>query len=93
MPSDKHLGKPMFHMSDRNVHRMSAGFVRWFKLRSDGLGEPGYYGRFGFGPASRFGISCPFPVPVEAFMALELEPGSARELRGVVRYPAAFAAV
>ena len=33
------------------------------------LGEPGYYGRFGFAPASRHGLSLPWPVPDEAFMA------------------------
>ena len=32
------------------------------------LGEPNYYHRFGFTPASDFGIECPFPVPSEAFM-------------------------
>lgn len=57
------------------------------------LGEPGYYGRFGFTPASRFGIACPFPVPDEAFMALEIEPGAAHGVHGAVRYPAAFETV
>jgi predicted N-acetyltransferase YhbS len=54
------------------------------------LGLPEYYPRFGFAPASRFGIRAPFDVPDEAFMALELEPRSLAECAGTVRYPPAF---
>ncbi|MEZ6192884.1 MAG: N-acetyltransferase [Phycisphaerales bacterium] len=54
------------------------------------LGHPDYYPRFGFVPASRFRISCPFDVPDEAFMALELREGAAPQGGGVVRYHAAF---
>ncbi|GAA0488040.1 N-acetyltransferase [Paractinoplanes deccanensis] len=53
------------------------------------LGHAGYYPRFGFVPASRFGITAPFDVPDEAFMALRLD-----ETRpcpsGRVEYPPAF---
>ena len=54
------------------------------------LGEPAYYWRFGFMPASQFGIECPFPAPPEAFMALELSPGAAAGCRGAVRYRPEF---
>ncbi len=55
------------------------------------LGHPWYYPRFGFEPASRFGISSPWEgLPDEAFLALELEPGSLEEVRGVVEYPQEF---
>jgi len=50
------------------------------------VGDPLYYGRFGFVLASRFGLKCPFPVPEEAFMAIELEPGAFAQVSGVVRY-------
>lgn len=50
------------------------------------VGDPVYYGRFGFVPASRFGLKCPFPAPEEAFMALELEPGAFAQVTGMVRY-------
>ena len=50
------------------------------------LGDPVYYGRFGFVPASRFGLKCPFPVPEESFMAIELEPGAFAQVSGVVHY-------
>lgn len=53
------------------------------------LGHPAYYPRFGFVPASRFGIRAPFGVPDEAMMALALAP-DAPVPSGTIRYPAAF---
>ncbi|MEV0264828.1 N-acetyltransferase [Streptomyces sp. NPDC050617] len=53
------------------------------------LGHPPYYPRFGFEPASRFGILAPQEWPEEAFMALSLDP-SAGLPSGMVRYAAAF---
>lgn len=53
------------------------------------LGHPGYYPRFGFTPASGFGVRAPMEVPDEAMMALSLDP--ARETpRGTIEYPAPF---
>ncbi|RSD28829.1 GNAT family N-acetyltransferase [Mesobacillus subterraneus] len=57
------------------------------------LGHPNFYPRFGFSPASGFGISSPFPVPEEVFMAQELEKGSLTGLKGKIEYPPAFNAV
>ena len=57
------------------------------------LGHPAYYPRFGFGPASRWGIRAPFEVSDEAFMALELRAGALAGAAGTVRYPAEFAGV
>lgn len=53
------------------------------------LGHPGYYARFGFVPASRYGIRAGFEVPDEAMMALVLD-DSAPVPVGMIRYPAAF---
>jgi putative acetyltransferase len=53
------------------------------------LGDPGYYRRFGFRPASAFGVSWDRPVPDEVFMALELRAG-ALSGGGTVRYLPAF---
>ncbi|MFJ9643277.1 GNAT family N-acetyltransferase [Streptomyces sp. NPDC101206] len=53
------------------------------------LGHPDYYPRFGFVPASRFGIRAPFEVPDEALMALVLD-GSVSVPRGTITYPAPF---
>jgi putative acetyltransferase len=55
------------------------------------LGHAGYYPRFGFRPASRFGLRCEYDVPDDAFMALELECDSLRGRGGQVRYHRAFA--
>lgn len=57
------------------------------------LGYPGYYPRFGFSPARRFGIGCEYEVPEEAFMVVELRPGYLRGASGIIKYHAAFADV
>ena len=57
------------------------------------LGHAKYYPRFGFQPASRFAVGCEYDVPDEAFMALELKPGSLTGKRGTIRYHLAFAGV
>lgn len=54
------------------------------------LGHSTYYPRFGFVPASRFGIRCEYDVPDDVFMALELEPGILGGKSGIIRYHAAF---
>ncbi|MCX4820688.1 bifunctional class I SAM-dependent methyltransferase/N-acetyltransferase [Streptomyces sp. NBC_01142] len=53
------------------------------------LGHPGYYPKFGFEPASRYGIRPTFEVPDEAMMALVLD-GCEDVPQGTIRYPAAF---
>lgn len=57
------------------------------------IGHPTYYTRFGFSSATAKGLSAPFPVPDEAFMILELVPGTLDGISGMVKYPAAFDAV
>lgn len=54
------------------------------------LGHPQYYPRFGFAPASRFGIRCTWTVPDEVFMAMELRPGALAGIRGLARYEPEF---
>ena len=54
------------------------------------VGHPEYYPRFGFRPASRFGLRCEYPVPDEVFMAAELEPGALAGRRGLVKYRPEF---
>ena len=51
------------------------------------LGHVEYYPRFGFVPASRFGLQCQWDgVPDDVFMAIELKPDGLRGIRGIVRY-------
>jgi putative acetyltransferase len=56
------------------------------------LGHPDYYPRFGFDPASAYGVACPYEgVPPEAWMAYTLpsyEPGTS----GTVAYAPPFGA-
>ncbi len=54
------------------------------------LGHADYYPRFGFQPASRWGVRSPYDVPDEVFLALELQPGALQEKSGVVEYPKEF---
>jgi len=55
------------------------------------LGHPEYYTRFGFVPASRFGVRCEYDVPDDVFMALELQPSGLQNCAGLARYHSAFA--
>ncbi len=50
------------------------------------LGHPKYYPRFGFQPASRFGLRCEYDVPDDVFMALELATGTFSRKTGTIRY-------
>lgn len=54
------------------------------------VGHPDYYPRFGFQPASKWGIKAPFEVPDDAFLALELIPNELENRHGIVKYPPEF---
>jgi putative acetyltransferase len=54
------------------------------------LGHRDFYPRFGFVPASRFGISCTYDVPDDVFMALELTADALRGRSGTIGYHTAF---
>lgn len=50
------------------------------------VGDPAYYPRFGFVPASRFGLRCPWPVPPDSFMATALARDAYKDVAGAVKY-------
>ncbi|HSF31853.1 MAG TPA: N-acetyltransferase [Candidatus Tectomicrobia bacterium] len=54
------------------------------------LGHPTYYPRFGFVPASRYGLKSVYEVPDEAFMVLAWGEGTLKGQGGVVRYQPEF---
>ena len=56
------------------------------------LGHPEFYPRFGFKPASDYGLHCVYPAPPEAFMVLELKPGTLKTASGLVKYQPEFGA-
>lgn len=55
------------------------------------LGHANFYPRFGFVPASHYGITSEYDVPDEVFMLYELRPGSLQGVSGKVIYSDAFA--
>ncbi|MCX6356155.1 MAG: N-acetyltransferase [Candidatus Aureabacteria bacterium] len=57
------------------------------------LGHPDYYPKFGFVPASHFGLRTEYDVPDEVFMALEVVLGALKGISGVVKYHGAFSKV
>jgi putative acetyltransferase len=54
------------------------------------VGHPEYYPKFGFLPASRYGLRCEYDVPEDVFMALELRAGALQGIEGLVRYQTEF---
>ena len=57
------------------------------------LGHPSYYPKFGFVPSVAYGIKSEYEVPDEAFMILELVPGSLKGHRGTIKYHELFNSV
>ncbi len=53
------------------------------------LGDPGYYGRFGFRPGSQFHLDNEYGAADE-FMAAELRPGALAGVAGLVRFRPEF---
>lgn len=54
------------------------------------MGHPEYYHYFGYQPTINWGISSPFDVPSEYFMALELKNNALSGVKGAVVYPKEF---
>ena len=54
------------------------------------MGHSHYYPEFGFKRASLWHIHCPFTVPDDAFMAIELVHGALEGKEGTVNYPLEF---
>ena len=57
------------------------------------LGHANYYPRFGFKPASSFGIKCEWEVPDDVFMLLVLEPEKMQSVSGLAKYRHEFSTV
>ncbi len=53
------------------------------------LGSEQYYPKFGYKPASGFGIQAPFEVPDENFMAVSLQEKN-NKVDGIIEYVSAF---
>ena len=57
------------------------------------LGHPAFYPRFGFIPASTYGITCEWEVPDAAFMVLVLDEAKMTGVIGAARYRTEFSKV
>lgn len=53
-------------------------------------GDPNLFKKFGYKPASEFGIKAPFEIPDENFMGIELVPGAFDGISGTLEYPQEF---
>ncbi|MFA5326172.1 MAG: N-acetyltransferase [Prolixibacteraceae bacterium] len=55
------------------------------------VGHPHYYPRFGYRPASKWGIKAPFDLPSDdVFMATELDDEALKGISGTVIFPAEY---
>lgn len=54
------------------------------------LGHANYYPRFGFKPASTFGVKCEWDVPADVFMLLVLDQSKMQDVSGVAKYRQEF---
>jgi len=79
----KGIGTKMIIEGHKTAKRLGYGSVIL-------VGHPSYYPRFGYVPASRFGITAPFDVPDEAFMVCELTANGLHGVAGVVQFPEEF---
>jgi putative acetyltransferase len=57
------------------------------------IGHANYYPRFGFRPASAYGITCEWDVPDEVFMLLALDPRQMTNVSGLAMYRREFSSV
>ncbi|SDW54264.1 GNAT family N-acetyltransferase [Paenibacillus sp. CF384] len=86
---------PAFQKQGVGKKLIEEGLTRSRQLGFPGvllIGHPEYYPRFGFRPASTFGLVLKqIEVPDDVFMAVELTDGALHALQGgELRYPAAF---
>lgn len=54
------------------------------------LGHPEYYPRFGFRPASAYGLKCKWDVPDDVFMVLIMDQSKMETISGLVKYREEF---
>ena len=57
------------------------------------VGHAEYYPRFGFRPASKYGIKCEWDVPDEVFMVLMLDAAKMKGVSGLAKYRGEFSTV
>ena len=81
--------RPGFQRQGIGSRLVEAGLAECSRIGYDAVvlvGHPEYYPRFGFIPASRYGLKCEYSVPDDVFMALELKDGALSDCCGVIKY-------
>lgn len=84
---------PKFQKQGIGGKLIKKGFEKAKRLGFDSiivLGHKEYYPKFGFQRASKWSIKCPFEVPDEVFMAIELTKKALERKAGTVKYPEEF---
>jgi putative acetyltransferase len=89
---------PMAVLPERQRHGIGGRLVKagLVECRNAGydcvvvLGHPTYYPRFGFVPASRYGLRSEYEVPDEVFMVWAWREAGLQDRGGVVRYQPEF---
>jgi putative acetyltransferase len=89
---------PMAVMPDHQRRGIGAALIEaaLARLRAAGfpfvvvLGHHEYYTRFGFVPASRYGLRCEWDVPDEAFLVHVIDPAATASAAGLIRYRPEF---
>jgi putative acetyltransferase len=84
---------PEFQRKGIGSELVKKGINKAKKLGFDSIiviGHKEYYPKFGFQNASRWNIKCPFEVPDEVFMAIELTEKAFEGKAGTVEYPDEF---
>lgn len=84
---------PKFQRQGVGGELITAGLAIAKKLGFESVivvGHNEYYPRFGFKKASLWDLKCPFEVPDEAFMAIELVEDSLKDKAGSVQFPKEF---
>lgn len=89
---------PLAILPDYQNHKIGGSLIKEGHLLAKKLGYPvsvvmghaEYYPRFGYIPASEFGIRSPFEVSSEDFLAVELLPNTIQHISSLVQYSSDF---
>ena len=88
LPDHQHqgIGSRLVEAGSQQLTRVGCPFIVV-------LGHPTFYPRFGFKPASAYGITCEWNVPDDVFMVLFLDQTKTRDVVGVAKYRSEFSIV
>ena len=84
---------PAFQKKEIGSKLVKKGVFKAKELGFDSIivvGHKEYYPRFGFEKASKWNLKCPFEVPDEAFMAIELAEKALEGKAGTIEFPDEF---